>query len=77
MSKIKYSKKFITKAPEQPRSYVIYQSFHEDYNTFYVWMNRVAKPINETRNAVTHSITLNEHDDIMFVGIFGENIHAY
>ena len=77
MSKIKYSKKFVTKQEGLlPRTYIIYKSFHEDYDTFYTWFNRSGIILEkEFRDMSIHCIAFKtDNDESKFLKIFGENI---
>lgn len=77
MSNIKYSKKFITKAAGMlPRAYIIYKSFHNDYDIFYTWFNRNGTLLEkEFRDTAIHCIAFKTNEgENKFLKIFGENV---
>lgn len=76
MSKIKYSKKFMAKSAIE-RTYIIYKSFHEDYDILYSWFKLSGIELAaELRDTVLHCITFkNEEDETAFLKVFKENIH--
>lgn len=78
MSKMKYSKKFIAKNEGgKERTYIIYKSFHNDYDALYRWFDMSGVELAaEIRDSVLHCITFaNEEDEKNFLVVFKENVH--
>lgn len=78
MSKMKYSKKFImNNEGAKERTYIIYKSFHEDYDILYRWFTLGGIELAaELRDTVLHCITFkNDEDEAAFLKVFKENIH--